>query len=98
MVLGTSGTVQSANGNITFDSMLNGDGVSGRSLIVDAGTGNVTYDGAVGYIYPLASLSVTGPTTLDSSVTTSGGQTYNSPVTIGGNDTITGASSTSLAR
>ena len=37
----------------------------------------------------LASLAVTGPTTLDGSVTTGGNQTYNSAVTIGGNDTLT---------
>ena len=38
---------------------------------------------------PLASLAVTGPTTLNGSVTTIGTQTYNNAVTLGGTDTLT---------
>ena len=58
------------------------------SLTVTAGTGTLTFGGTVGAT-ELASLAVTGPTTLDGSVTTGGNQTYNTAVTIGGNDTLT---------
>ena len=43
-----------------------------EGLTVNAGTGAVTFGGAVGGIAALASLTVTGPTTLDANVTTTG--------------------------
>ena len=56
------------------------------SLTVNAGSGTVTFDGAVGGIGPLATLEVNGPTTLDANVTTSLTQTYTSAVTLGSTD------------
>ncbi|WP_080404791.1 MBG domain-containing protein [Burkholderia ubonensis] len=58
--------------------------LSASPLTVNAGSANVTFNGAVGSLKPLASLTVTGPTAINGGqVTTEQGQTYNSPVTIG---------------
>ncbi|KVR00722.1 hypothetical protein WK09_32915 [Burkholderia ubonensis] len=53
-------------------------------LTINAGGANVVFNGPVGSLKPLASLTVTGPTAINGGqVTTEQGQTYNSPVTIG---------------
>ena len=60
-----------------------------EGLTVSAGTGAVTFGNTVGGTAALASLTVTGPTTLDGNVTTTGAQSYNSAVTLGATDTLT---------
>ena len=70
------------------------DGTTGaEGLTVSAGTGAVTFGSTVGGTKALASLAVTGPTTLDGNVTTTGAQSYNSAVTLGATDTLTTANS-----
>ena len=59
---------------------------------------SVTLDGAIGSGVNLASLSVTGPTTLnDGTVTTTGDQTYNGAITLGANAILTAGGTLSLA-
>ncbi|WP_157683075.1 hypothetical protein, partial [Burkholderia ubonensis] len=53
-------------------------------LTINAGGANVVFNGRVGSLKPLDSLTVTGPTAINGGqVTTEKGQKYNSPVTIG---------------
>ena len=85
VTLGGTTAIDSTNTAIDFTSTVNG----GFGLTVNAGTGAVTFGGVVGGTTPLASLAVTGPTTLDGFVTTTGTQTYNSAVTLGATDTLT---------
>ena len=77
------------NGAVDFVSTVNATTAGSQGLTVTAGTGTVTFGGAVGGSQKLASLTVTGPTTLDGNVTTSGAQTYNSAVTLGATDVLT---------
>ena len=86
--LGANATLTTSNNNVTFDSTVTGTSSGGQSLTVAAGSGVVTFTGVVGAT-ALSALTVTGPTTLDANVTTTGGQTYNSAVTVGGTDTLT---------
>src|SRR5207244_498992 len=60
-------------------------GVQGLTV---AGSGLVSFLGAVGGSQALASLTVTGATVLSSNVTTIGAQIYNSAVKVGGADTL----------
>src|SRR5439155_3468133 len=84
VTLGNTVTLATTNSPVDFASTV--DGAFG--LTVNAGSGTVTFGGAVGGTTPLASLAVTGPTTLDANVTTSGAQTYHSAVTLGGTATL----------
>ncbi len=77
------------NGSVTFASTLDGTTKCEQSLTLITGTGRTTFDGAVGGVISLKSLSVSGPSTLDGNVTTCGTQTYLGPVTLGANDTLT---------
>ena len=63
--------------------------LANSSLTVNAGSGTVTFSGAVGSNKPLASLIATGSSIAinGGSVTTSGTQTYNDPVTLGSSST-----------
>ena len=86
--------------NVTFNSTLDSDGLATpRSLIVNA-TGDTTFNGAVGSIYPLSSLTVeaTGHTFVEVGVITVGGtQIYNNPVTLtGATVTFTDSGSTGI--
>ena len=62
---------------------------------MSAGTGAVTFGGAVGGAKALASLTTTGagPATLDGDVTTIGAQSYGGTVTLGATDTLTATNS-----
>ena len=76
------------NGTIQFASTVDDASAGTHNLVVDAGTGIVTFGSAVGGSAALASLTVTGPTTLDSNVTTTGTQTFNNAVTLGAAATL----------
>lgn len=81
--------ISTANATVTFDGTLDGD----EPLSVNAGTGAVAFNAAVGSATPLASLAVlgSGPVTLAStSISTTGAQTYVAPVTLTVNSTLTG--------
>ncbi|GAB6852714.1 hypothetical protein JCM10599A_65180 [Paraburkholderia kururiensis] len=53
-------------------------------LRVNAGQGNIIFNGAVGSLNPLASLTVTGPTAINGGqITTEHEQVYHSPVALG---------------
>ncbi|HVC59379.1 MAG TPA: hypothetical protein VND19_03305, partial [Acetobacteraceae bacterium] len=83
VMLGGSDTLKTtANGAIGFASTVDATTAGVQGLTVNAGTGTVTFAAAVGGSQALASLTVTGPTTLDAGVSTDGGQTYNSAVTL----------------
>ena len=79
MLQAATGLTETGGGQIQFFSTVDG----GFGLAVNAGSGAVTFFGPVGATTPLASLTVTGPTTLGDNVTTTGAQTYNSAVTLG---------------
>ena len=81
IALGSATTIDSSavNGSLTFAKI---DGAQG--LVVKAGTGVASFDGAVGSGMPLTSLAVTSDPVLNADVTTNGsGQTYNGPISLG---------------
>ncbi|MFC5583468.1 hypothetical protein ACFPPB_20360, partial [Rhodanobacter terrae] len=87
VTLGADATLASTGGGaIDFASTLDG----AHALTVNT-SGLTTFGGAVGGIAPLASLTTTGggSTLLDSSVGTTGTQTYNGAVTLGVDATLT---------
>lgn len=86
--------VDTLNGAIKFASTVDGTTEGGQSLTVTAGTGSVTFGGAVGANIALTTLSVIGPTTLFGDVKTIGKQTYNSAVTLGATAALTTFSGT----
>src|SRR4029077_19400944 len=89
-VIGGNDTLTTTNSAVNFVSTVD-DGTSNtHSLTVSAGSGLVTFGGAVGTT-KLASLAATSTTGIDlnGSVTTGGSQTYTGPAVIGGNDTLT---------
>ncbi|NUN63345.1 CHAT domain-containing protein [Pseudanabaena biceps] len=76
----------SINGNINLG---NATVTGNQSLILNAGTGNVTL-GAIGTVVPLASLDVfSSNTILNADIFTVGGITFDSPVTLANNVAIT---------
>src|SRR5439155_22492803 len=89
VVLGNSITLTTTNAPVLFTSTVDATTSGIEGLTVAAGTGSVTFGGAVGGTTALASLAVTGPTTLDANVTTSGAQAYNDPVTLGASTILT---------
>ncbi|MFG1495163.1 filamentous hemagglutinin N-terminal domain-containing protein, partial [Saccharospirillum sp. HFRX-1] len=103
----TSGGTQTFNGalKLTADVELNADDddieftstindTSSERLTVDAGTGAVNFDGAIGDENALTSLTVTGATiTLSTHVETAGMQTYTGAVVLAGNVELTTADS-----
>ncbi|MCT7956945.1 CHAT domain-containing protein [Laspinema palackyanum] len=93
VLLNASGTT--ASGNILFNQRLNST-TGSESLTAVAGSGNVTFSGAVGDINPLADLTVSstgmtqfGGTVNAQTLTTNAGGT----TTVGGNITTTGGQS-----
>ena len=85
VTLGSNTTIDSTNTAIDFTSTVDAAAAGAESLTVNAGsTGAVTFGDKVGGSQPLLTLAVTGPTTLDSNVSTDGAQTYHSAVTLGG--------------
>ena len=91
VTLGATDTLTTANAAVSFVSTVDAASAGAQGLTVAAGTGAVTFGGAVGATATLASLTVTGPTTLGGNVTTSGAQTYNSPTFLAATDTLTTA-------
>jgi filamentous hemagglutinin family protein len=83
VTLNTDETMTSTAGKISFGSTINGDGVLGRNLTLNAvsGTGSVTFNGIVGGSVPLSSLIVNaGSITINTTaISTSGVQNYMSP-------------------
>ena len=80
--------ISNANAPVLFESTIDG----AEPLAINAGTGTVTFDGAVGSATALSSLTVLGgPVTIDTpNVTTTGAQTYGAPVTLAVNSTLNG--------
>ncbi|HZL59267.1 MAG TPA: hypothetical protein VFC38_06175, partial [Stellaceae bacterium] len=110
----SGGTVQSTSGETYSGSVTLTDGITildnGTSTIsflgpvngpgaLDAtGSAPVSFNSTVGGTTALASLSVTGATTLNApSVTTSGGQTYSGAVTLDANTTLTDGSTSGVS-
>lgn len=84
-------TLASTNGNVTFTGTLDGDGIAlTPGVNINAGSGNIHFDGAVGSVNPLGSLSATtttGNIVQNSTVNTSGDVTYAGDMDIQGNIT-----------
>jgi len=79
-------TLNTTNSNVSFATAIDG----GSALIVGAGTGTVTFNGAIGATTDLSSLSVTAATiTQSSTVETTGNVLYTGAPSIGGNITTT---------
>ena len=94
VTLGANDTLTTSNSAVDLVSTVDAATANTESLTVAAGTGAVTFGGAVGGTNELASLTVTGPTGINGGVVTTGGtQTYNSAVTLGSNDTLTTSNS-----
>ncbi|WP_353229621.1 filamentous hemagglutinin N-terminal domain-containing protein [Novosphingobium sp.] len=86
LTLGSATTLDGAVGNraVTLDTV---DGAFG--LTVKTGTATATFGNAVGGSAKLASLSVTGPSLINTTeITTSGAQTYTGAVTLGATTTL----------
>jgi filamentous hemagglutinin family protein len=89
----------SGNGNITLDSTMDDRGAAGtHNVIINAGSGTITLDGAIGSTTHLRALNaIGGAINVHGNVTTSGvgpgrGQTYNGPVSIFNNVTLDASS------
>ena len=72
VTIGANDTLTTTNSAVDFVSTVNDATSNTHSLTIAAGSGTVTFGSAVGAT-ELASLAVTGPTTLDGNVTTGGG-------------------------
>jgi filamentous hemagglutinin family protein len=89
VTLSATVTLATTNAAVDFADTVNAARPDDAGLTVNAGTGVVTFGGAVGGNDELADLTVTGPTRLNGNVTTFGAQTYNSAVKLGATDTLT---------
>ena len=88
VTLGADTTLASSGGLIHFESNING----AHALTI---SGNAEFDALVGETTPLASLSVSGTTALDTTaITTTGPQTYTGAVTLGDDTTLAGSTVT----
>ncbi len=88
-------TITNSTNNITFSSTLDG----GQDLILQGGSGILTFTGAIGSIAPLSSLTVTSSTiTQTSTAQTSGALSYTGSVAINvqGNITTSGGAITMI--
>ena len=92
VTLGNTTTIDSSNvnGALDFTGTVDAATAGGQGLVANAGSGAVTFGGAVGGSQALANLTVTGPgpTRLDGNVTTTGVQNYGGAVTLGATDTL----------
>ena len=68
----------STGADITFQSTVDGDGVSTRNLTLAAGAGNITFDGSIGGIQPLGSLTLTSANNVTANAITAGSIAQNS--------------------
>jgi filamentous hemagglutinin family protein len=106
VTLAADAALNSIGGNITFDSTVDG----GFALTADA-PGTTVFQGLVGSVTPLASLTTNDPgsnisggvvdfdaagTTATPSVTTTGGQTYNNAVVLNANAAFTDTGSSAI--
>lgn len=82
-----------ATGTVDFSSTING----AQALVIDAGTADVTINGAVGGATPLTSFTATGGTISVNDVTTTGDQVFNGDATLAGDLASTTAGSIRLA-
>jgi filamentous hemagglutinin family protein len=88
LTLNTDESMISTAGSITYGSTVNGDGVLGRNLTINAATA-VNFNGIVGGSFALASLTATGPTNINTTgITTTGNQLFNSAVILGASPTL----------
>jgi hypothetical protein len=79
---------------VTFGSTVNATMAGAQSLTV-TGSPNTIFDGVIGGSQALSSLSVSGPTALNTrAVTTTGTQRYGGAVTLGNNSALTGSTVT----
>ena len=84
VMLGSNTTLSSINSNINFASTVDGT----YDLDINAGTGTVSLNGAVGSVQPLSTLDITGTTDMDNgTVLTSGTQQYQNMM-LGANTTL----------
>ncbi|BFI96593.1 MAG: hypothetical protein RSP_21030 [Rhodanobacter sp.] len=89
----TGGGTAATGANISFGGDVSGTTAGGSSLTLTAGSGGAVTLGTVGGAYALNALTISGSTTLNGNVSTTGGQTYNDAVTLGGNATLTSTGS-----
>jgi hypothetical protein len=86
--------------NISLSTVDNCSSCSAGLTLSATGTGTaITLNGALGAMYPLASLSITGKVAIDANISTSGSQTYNNNVVdaaSAGNLTLSSSASTIL--
>ncbi|MBD2440968.1 CHAT domain-containing protein [Nostoc sp. FACHB-110] len=87
-VLNNDVSINSFGGDVRFASSING----ANNLTINADTGNIIFNGAIGNTSPLASLNVnsTGTTQINSDVTTTSSQNYASQLEILNNPSLTG--------
>ncbi|MBY0530072.1 MAG: filamentous hemagglutinin N-terminal domain-containing protein [Rhabdochlamydiaceae bacterium] len=82
LYLAGNSTINTDGGAVSFGSLqthtINGD-IPGRTLTINAGTGDITFTGAIGNTQPLGALSFT---------TTTGSVTFEQPVLTGGLTTL----------
>ena len=88
VTLGATAAVTALNNSVDFAGTVNAATAGVQGLTVTAGNGTVTFNDVVGGTAALASLTVSGPTTLAGNVRTTGTQTYNSAVTLGASNTL----------
>jgi len=91
VLIGANDTLTTTNSAVDFTSTVDDSSSNTHGLTISAGSGLVTFGGAVGGNAKLASLAATSTTDIDvnGNVTTGGTQTYTGPVLIGANDTLT---------
>ncbi|WP_417069668.1 filamentous hemagglutinin N-terminal domain-containing protein [Niveibacterium terrae] len=85
-VLGSNTTL--AGSTVTLAGGADGSSAGGQALTV---AGNLVGNGAIGANQSLASVSVSGNSTLNANITTAGTQTYTGAVTLAGDTTLNGA-------
>ena len=90
VTVGGGATLTTTNSAVSFASTVDSATGIAEALAVNAGTGTVTFAGAVGVTNPLASLTVSSPSIINGgAVKTTGGQSYLSSMTLGANTTLT---------
>ncbi len=91
VALGADSILATTNSAVNFASTVDSASPTAETLTINAGTGTVTFGGAVGQSHALANLTVIGLTQINGgTVITNGGQSYNSIVALGANAVLTG--------
>ncbi|MGB7329392.1 MAG: YDG domain-containing protein, partial [Rubripirellula sp.] len=86
VVVSSDRVLTAANSDIIFHGTVNSDGTA-RSLTVNPGTANATFNGNVGGSAALSALTVNGTANVNADITTSGTQNWTGAITIGGSGT-----------